>query len=301
MAQKKSLISLLTARLPTAIPAHALAQEPAAWFRCEGAMISEGGIRPQNIKGIKYGPGIIGQAAEFAESASVVYYNAGLWSPEQGTFAAWIKPRVDYNADNGRHDILSLGAEFLFFLAWTGPRPGDPGNVPGSLMFVTNPTETVGGWLSTNAAIGTMFKDNGWHHVAISWGPEGKKVYVDGVLKATAVYQPVRYMDKIHLGKSSHFGQEELFHVNSWLDEIRFYTVQLSDADIKAVYEEEKPGEIPECATATYDFDNGILHVPNLFLEGRFYWLDLRLLNDAEPFLWELKDWGIIELTESGR
>jgi len=268
------------------------ASDPILYLRCEDSLISESGVRPSSMRGVQYGPGVVGMACEFTGTGSASFASSGLWAGDQGAFMAWLKPRGDYNADSGRHDILSMGQEFAFFLSWMGPRPGDPGNVPGSIQFVHNPTATVGGWLSATALVSSIMRDNGWHHVAVTWGPNGKRVYLDGAHKAQAGYPAItRGLTPLYIGRSSHFGNEELFHVDSWLDEIRLYAVQLNDAEIAQIYQSEKPGDPAGCES-TYDFETGVLHIPYLQVDGLSLWLDLELTSPGEPYLFELRDWG---------
>jgi len=68
---------------------------------------------------------------------------------------------------------------------------------------------------------------NVWHHIASTWDESTVKIYLNGVLDASAPYVGTRYATTgpLHIGRPS--------PLNAVLDEIRIYSRALSQAEIK--------------------------------------------------------------------
>ncbi|MBW2305472.1 MAG: LamG domain-containing protein [Deltaproteobacteria bacterium] len=286
---------------------------PSLFLRCEGNMDSENGLTPQQNRSVLYGPGVVGTGAQFTRLAFVVFENSGIWTREQGTFAAWVKPTTDYNTDIERHDIFAAGIGINFFLSWNGgllsysPTSGDFG---GTLNFATNPT-AGDHWINTTTPITSIFNDNDWHHVACTWGPAGKKVYVDGELKETDsdYSQLSESVNQIIIGANNHYGEGYIFHLSSWIDEVRFYTTQLSDSDILEIYSSEASGGTTDGGTgdtgdtgdtggtgadgqcATFDIVTNTFHIPCFSIGTDSYWIDMSLAS-LNPTQFELSNYG---------
>jgi len=220
---------------------NANAVTPSLHLPCEGDMRDVVSDHSPIVKGITYADSIpgLGRAADFTYGSSVKFVNSGFWTADRGTFTAWIKPLFDFMEDDERHDFFAIGNDPNFHLSWIGGKQGNSANPAGHLNFKTKPPG-FNDDCNLYTKIDDIFRDNDWHHVACTWGEDGKKIYVDGVLKAVN-YNYFRYNGSstpIYIGCSSHYGQMEICPVNCWMDEIRFYKVNLSENDIKDIYNE---------------------------------------------------------------
>ncbi len=291
---------------------NSFAASPSLFLRCEGNMESENGLSPQANRGVLYGPGLMGTGAQFTRLAFVVFENSDIWVRDRGAFCAWIKPSTDYSTDTERHEIFAAGIGINFFLSWNGgamahlPHLGSFG---GMLNFATNPIEGDN-WVNTATPIASIFNDNEWHHVACTWGSAGKKLYVDGELKATeSIYSQLsERVDQIIIGANNHYGEGYLFNANCWMDEVRFYTTQLGDSDILEIFTAESTGTTDggtgdtgdtgdtggtgaDSQCATFEISTNVLHIPCFSSGTDFYWIDMSLFS-SNPVQFQLTDYG---------
>ena len=97
----------------------------------------------------------------------------------------------------------------------------------------------AGGEFSKNVPV----SDNEWHHIATTYGGGTKKIYVDGVEVATASQtgSVTASNYKLALGHPNAFGNPDRPN----LDDVRFYSVALSAAEVSALYN-EGAGDIGE-------------------------------------------------------
>ena len=97
----------------------------------------------------------------------------------------------------------------------------------------------AGGEFSKNVPV----NDNDWHHIATTYGGGTKKIYVDGVEVATASQtgSVTASNYKLALGHTNPFGNPDRPN----LDDVRFYSVALSDAEVSALYN-DGAGDIGE-------------------------------------------------------
>ena len=97
----------------------------------------------------------------------------------------------------------------------------------------------AGGEFSKNVPV----NDNDWHHIATTYGGGTKKIYVDGVEVANASQtgSVTASNYKLALGHTNPFGNPDRPN----LDDVRFYSVALSDAEVSALYN-DGAGDIGE-------------------------------------------------------
>ncbi len=90
----------------------------------------------------------------------------------------------------------------------------------------------AGGELSKAVAV----NDNDWHHVVTTYGGGNKKIYIDGVEKATVAQtgSVTASSAKLTMGDFIPFGNI----TGPKIDDVRFYSVALSAAEIAAIYNE---------------------------------------------------------------
>ena len=90
----------------------------------------------------------------------------------------------------------------------------------------------AGGELTKAVAV----NDNDWHHVVTTYGGGNKKIYIDGVEKATVAQtgSVTASSAKLTMGDFIPFGNI----TGPKIDDVRFYSVALSAAEIAAIYNE---------------------------------------------------------------
>ena len=90
----------------------------------------------------------------------------------------------------------------------------------------------AGGEFSKAVAV----NDNEWHHVVTTYGGGNKKIYIDGVEKATAAQtgSVTASSAKLTIGDFIPFGNV----TGPKIDDVRYYSVALSAAEVAAIYNE---------------------------------------------------------------
>jgi hypothetical protein len=138
-----------------------------------------------------------------------------------GTVSFWFKPTTDYNVTQQKTFIDKGNTYFGFGYAATAPA---------GLYF----TLYDGSGHNVRIARTANFSAGLWYHAALTWGAGGQKIYIDGVLDNSGA----------HTGGFSDVANEWQFGENSaprWpfngaMDEIRFYSHQFSDEEVRTLY-----------------------------------------------------------------
>jgi hypothetical protein len=136
------------------------------------------------------------------------------------TFTAWAQPQVGVGTKIG---IVS--------------KPMSPTSAADAVkLFVDGPTPPDFAFETFETGVGFEFLygpkvTTGWHHVAISWDRTTKRIYVDGVLGASAGSVPDDSAQPLVLAGDIDNGVLSAFYTGG-LDDVRFYDRVLDDNEI---------------------------------------------------------------------
>jgi hypothetical protein len=132
-------------------------------------------------------------------------------SPTDFSVSVWIKTSGSYgvvwtmSADNGQYGpALNMNGSDVLLYNWPN------GNLASQMVNIG---------------------DNNWHHILVSWGIAGTKLYIDGVLNSQtsdtiANYQMINSGFKIRIGQG----------FNGSMDKLALFNNQLADADVASIY-----------------------------------------------------------------
>ncbi|MBN1782751.1 T9SS type A sorting domain-containing protein [bacterium] len=123
----------------------------------------------------------------------------------------------------------------------------------------------TGGWNTVQVVLDSAEFNDKWHHFAGTFDGDSAKVYIDGVLDSTNVFNGLGPMSSSDYDVClAHNSEQDLRYFNGYLDEVRVYNVELSATDIKNVYEASLTAVDEKDAPMAADF---ILHqnYPNPF------------------------------------
>lgn len=134
---------------------------------------------------LEYAPGRYGEALRFDWWRSKLFYKApGYLNPQAGTVQFWIAPLNDIK-DLQDYGIVMQAAPtrsvHRFSAMSMGLLPDTDGRCVGSNALIFYVTADKSGHALVK---GLNWKKNEWHAVALTWGPRGACVYVDGELVA---------------------------------------------------------------------------------------------------------------------
>ena len=165
-------------------------------------------------------PGKQGNARSFNGTDSVIIQSTFGLPSQTGTISLWVNPR----SWSGSTDILGAGvggSDFRFFNS----------NGSGALYgFYINGEYRV----NTNTT-GIPPIDT-WTHLTLTWGSNGTKLYLNGVLKGTNTNTVPAYSQKgLSIGKFTSGG------FNGTLDEVKVYNRTLSDSEVVNLYNTNNP------------------------------------------------------------
>lgn len=165
--------------------------------------------------GMKFGAG----ALDLSVASRVYYASAANFPTNAGTIELWVKP-VNTNGNYFTNNCVLVqsydGNNFVI-------ASGDPSYSFGVFVVSNgvNLAYVTGYTLSWTNAV--------WHHVAASWGSNGLRLYVDGLLMATTPYTG-------HLFLAPYFwiGGKADWNAKSYanVDELRILDVQLTPAQV---------------------------------------------------------------------
>ena len=117
----------------------------------------------------------------------------------------------------------------------------------GRLQFGTN------GAVRTLAATTTSFNNGQWHHVVATQGADGMKLYVDGVLSASAAATDAQsYTGYWRLGGDRNYGNTTSSYFAGEIDEVAVYPTALTGAQVRAHYEATGQVAVNQPPTAAF-------------------------------------------------
>jgi prepilin-type N-terminal cleavage/methylation domain-containing protein len=163
-----------------------------------------------------------------------------------GTVMLWIKPTITNTSipQNSGMGILrkpdyngNLAAPGGYGLEIYRNLTTNPANIKMSLGWNSGLSSSVQSLTgTTNILTGT------WYHVAMNWNATTMNIYVNGVLDATATRTtgPLNWAngtEKLYIGHANASVSSGYNWYNGWMDEIAFFSRQLSPTEIASAYQ----------------------------------------------------------------
>lgn len=157
------------------------------------------------------------------------------WRMEQGSIEAWISPQFDMPAVRDFSALFAMQEE-----------PFVPGLKGSLLVFYTRTRQLAvqfNGSLETTLGTRVLsWKRGEQHHLAVTWGPAGMRIYLDGRLEGTKSYSagPARPTADLVVGGHA---MTTLGHRygDTLIDDLRISRRQRSDAEILATATATRP------------------------------------------------------------
>jgi hypothetical protein len=177
--------------------------------------------------GVTFGAGRHGQAALVA-GAEVITFPGARFAAEQGT--------VELAARLNR-DLAAITGFDRFFTYHVDAAEGLSLLVAPQLDAVYG--HVMHGGRQYNAIAPVGWTAGAWHHLAFTWGPEGERLYLDGVLAASAgsTAAPTAGGPTLQLGNDASGGGG----IDAWLDDVRISRVQRrAPAELQATTSEQQ-------------------------------------------------------------
>lgn len=169
--------------------------------------------------GAKFGGGSLDLSTS---TRNMLYPGIGNLNPTRGTVELWVRPEgppgANYCATSHRLVFLTDGSNQFIVRAGDGAGVG--------FFYITNGVNNV-------IAFPAAWTDAGWHHVAVTWGSPGMRIYLDGELAIsnTFVGTVPSMGSSLYVG-SPYVGQETYAR----LDELRILEEQLTPAQVLSDY-----------------------------------------------------------------
>jgi Concanavalin A-like lectin/glucanases superfamily len=180
------------------------------------------------------------------------------------TISAWIKldslhfPVTITEPD--QHAIISKINED----GWSG----------GYELNFANPRVNIGGTFGGNHGAATVFLDdtNSWHFIAVSYTGTNLFMCLDGVITAATNDPPVGMLEASDL--PLRIGRR-ISPYNEWwlgkIDDIRIYNRPLSTNEVDALFQAERPSNVPRAAKGTINISSGLVFGVTITDEGFGY------------------------------
>ncbi len=173
----------------------------------------------------------------------------GGWSWDQGTVELWINPQFDMTEVQDFSALITMQDE-----------PFMPG-LRGSLQLIYTKTQQIGYMIngSMENILGSPvlnWKKGEWHHVAISWGSNGMRFYLDGKMtsKNSSTEGPGILSGDLVVG--SHAWPVAMQKMsNTIIDELRVSKIQRTDSEIAALANSKNPLQSDANTLAFAHFD----------------------------------------------
>jgi len=205
----------------------------AAFENSRMAIVAGRETKPLNEGKYEYEPGPVGQAIVIGEDA-VIYREEDGFPLKKGTVGYWLKPHWEPVAGKGHWPFKKWvkwdrrpvdGLWFLFGSFGGGPHldvglSGSKG--AGSTLF----------WFYARETDTPEWKQGEWKHVAVTWGNEGSRFYINGCLvdAGDTKVGPDKHAEKFYLG-----GKHNYYSGKISMDDLRVYVRPLSGTEIKAL------------------------------------------------------------------
>lgn len=157
-------------------------------------------------------------------------------NPHQGTIAFWYKPTFGWDEASTLGTLMAIGnsaQDIVFNFAKTR----HPDGRFKLLYTIRAETPTNHNWMGTEyLPTAPAWKAGEWHHIALTWGPGGMVMYLDGASVATQAFSGSIWTTSsaVHaspnLGVLSFAGNSRNFtaRINGALDDLKIWDVQKS-------------------------------------------------------------------------
>ena len=150
--------------------------------------------------------------------------NLNLNGSNEVTMSAWIKPQ---NHNSTWHSIISKGSSQQYAITFNDPSQ--------YIHFETNSMSSSCGALNT---LYSTVPFNEWSFITATYDGDNKKVYINGVLSATAACTSTFNSNTQYLSIGRDYDNENFY---GDIDEVRVYDRALSEDEIKRLYDSFNP------------------------------------------------------------
>ncbi|MBU0478420.1 LamG domain-containing protein [bacterium] len=200
----------------------------AHWNKTASANFSSGNLKPSSASkykitniNTKFGTG----ALDLIDDGSNIIYDQIKNIGAEGTVEFWIKPAWDFSANKIKRQYLRINSNVKNRIQL---RTSDSPSENQSMIFIIENEEGV----HFVQAYKLNWAADTWHHIAVTWGKDGMRLYLDGDLRAKNSYagglSPVE--DYVALGKYASWSAD----INASVDELKIMSRQLSAEEIQA-------------------------------------------------------------------
>ncbi|MFO7172061.1 MAG: LamG-like jellyroll fold domain-containing protein [Bacillota bacterium] len=175
---------------------------------------------------------------------SVTLPTEGVLNPTEGTIEGWFLLNDV--------DLAHYGPILSTFVNSSSPGPrllimrDRAGSLPGALRVWDGDGATEDSSLVSQSPLVAGV----WYHFAFVWGPNGRKLYLNGVPQASS-----NRTEPLGMGATLMFGEWGPHHLNGMLDEVRISHKARTDEEIAAAYASGQPFTVDEYTTALLRFD----------------------------------------------
>lgn len=171
------------------------------------------------------------------------------WRWEEGTIELWISPQFEMSRVRDSAGLISMQDEPFF------------AGLHGSLQVLYTKTRQIGFIINSQMEniLGTPelgWKAGEWHHLAVSWGKQGMRLYLDGKVASQNRYTgcPAMFSGDIVIGNQAWLLMSNQY-ANTIIDELRFSKKQRSDAEISTSAQTSRPITADTATIALERFD----------------------------------------------
>lgn len=211
------------------------------------ADFAKGNPTPVKQRNLTFGPGIINQAVRLTKEAksTLQYAIENNVVPKEGTVTLWYKPD-----DGGEFTI-----DWRTFFAIISPNPQKGDNAAKFWYWDRARIRgDISDLLDSYKCKDLPFAPGRWHHLAMTWSPNGVNLFVNGddgrgisdswtplaFLKSQAV-QPLFFNEMPDFKIFSIGSNDTTSQADGWIDDVRIFSGNLSKAQIKAIAEQGSP------------------------------------------------------------
>jgi len=191
-------------------------------WRFEGNNTDEKGLSCTDYN-ISYSAGKFGQGANFnGASSRIDVTNSANYDVSRLTISAWIKPTS--TTQNGFiFEKGSVNTQYSLFLEGT------------IIIFRTHNGTTTHDLIGGMTAMGIVAGN--WHHVVVTYDGQLKKMYVDGILRRTAVYTSTLRTGQSGQRIGAYGGATPAYWFNGSMDDVAVFGRALTNKEVRELYD----------------------------------------------------------------